>query len=171
MPMDSSKIDELLNRYWECETSLEEEQQLREYFDGSYIPERHKEAAALFRYFAHNKKKSLNEEGFEPALFHRAKDPGRGKVVQLVFNTMRIAAGVAVLMVAIWFVRKEIRKSDPVAVEDTYSDPKLAFEETKKALMMISKGFTQAEKEASKINLFNEAQEEIQKKKNDKTTL
>jgi hypothetical protein len=171
MPMDSKKIDELLNRYWECDTSLEEEQQLREYFEGSDIPDQHKDAAHLFRYFSQNKKKSILEEGFESRLFHAEENKKRGKVVQLVYNSLRIAAGVAVLMVAIWFVRKEIRKSDPVAVEDTYSDPKLAFEETKKALMMISKGFTQAEHEARKINLFNEAQEEIQKKQDDKVAL
>jgi hypothetical protein len=48
---------------------------------------------------------------------------------------------------------------------DTYSDPKLAFEETKKALMMISKSFGHVEEEAKKINLLNEAKEEIQKEK------
>ena len=51
---------------------------------------------------------------------------------------------------------------------DTYDDPKLAFEETKKALMMISKSFGTAEEQAKKINMFNEAQEEIQKKKETK---
>ena len=76
---------------------------------------------------------------------------------------MRIAAGIAVLMVAVWFIKTEVRKSTPQEIVDTYDDPQLAFEETKKALMMISKGFGQAEQEAKKINLFNEAQEEIQK--------
>jgi hypothetical protein len=121
----------------------------------------------LFRFFSQNKKKSLGDEGFNPIPFHTAERPeqkDRSKMVQLVYNTMRIAAGVAVLMVAIYFVRKEIRKTNPVAVEDTYDDPKLAFEETKKALMMISNGFTRAENETRKINMFNEAQEEIQKK-------
>jgi hypothetical protein len=56
-------------------------------------------------------------------------------------------------------------------MEDTYSDPKLAFEETKKALMMISKGFTKAEQETRKINLFNEAQENIQKEDTNKAAL
>jgi hypothetical protein len=164
MPMDSKKIDELLNKYWECETSLEEEQQLREYFEGSNLPDQHKEAASLFRYFSQHKKKSMNEEGFEKHLLISAKSKSHGKVVQLLYNSMRIAAGIAVLVAAIYFVRKEIHESDPVAMEDTYDDPKLAFEETKKALMMISKGFTKAEQETRKINLFNEAQEEIQKK-------
>jgi hypothetical protein len=172
MLMDSRKIDELLKRYWECETSLEEEQQLREYFQGDILPEHHKEAAALFRYFSLNKKKSINDDGFETNVLKATHSAKKSKVIPLIYNSMRIAAGIAVLLVAVYFVRKEVRKADPVAMEDTYNDPKLAFEETKKALMMISKGFTQAENEARKINLFNEAQEGIQKvEKQDTTSL
>ena len=47
--MDSSRIEELLKKYWDCETSLEEEQQLREYFNQEKVPEKWRETAALFR--------------------------------------------------------------------------------------------------------------------------
>jgi hypothetical protein len=79
----------------------------------------------------------------------------------MVYATMRIAAGVAVLLAAIYVVRLEIRKGDPVAMDDTYETPEQAFEETKKALMMISRGFGRAEQQVKKINVFNEAQEKI----------
>lgn len=161
--MDSKRIEELLNRYWNAETSLEEEQQLREYFTGSSIPEHLKETAALFRYFESNKKKSLNDASFDGTVLSKVSTPKRSKVVRLVYNTMRIAAGVAVLVVATWFIRDEIRKASPQVMVDTYDDPKLAFEETKKALQMISKSFGTAETQARKINLFNDAQEEIHK--------
>ena len=88
----------------------------------------------------------------------------RGKVVKFFYNTMRIAAGVTVLLTATWFIRNEVRKTTPQEMVDTYDDPKLAFEETKKALLMISKGFGTAETQTRKINMFNEAQEEIKKK-------
>ena len=38
MRMDSKHIEQLLEKYWSCETSLEEEKQLREYFRGEDIP-------------------------------------------------------------------------------------------------------------------------------------
>jgi hypothetical protein len=169
--MDSKRIDELLNRYWECETSLEEEQELREYFEGSEVATQHQEAASLFRYFAAHKKKSLGDEGFDKRVFETRTPKKNTRVIQLVYNSMRIAAGIAVLLVAIYFVRKEILETDQIATEDTYEDPQLAFQETKKALMMISKGFTKAEEEARKINLFNEAQKEIKKQESDKISL
>ena len=162
MLMDSRRIEELLNKYWECETSLEEEQQLREFFNGTHVPEQFKEAAVLFRYFRENKKKSIADTGFENKITRKLQ-PSKSKIYHLTYNAMRIAAGIAVLMVAVWFIKTEVRKSTPQEIVDTYDDPQLAFEETKKALLMISKGFGQAEEEAKKINLFNEAQEEIQK--------
>ena len=171
MPMDSNKIDELLNKYWNCETSLEEEQQLREYFRGREFSEQLKETAVLFRYFDENKKKSLNDMAFENQVMQKVKAPRQGKVVKLFYNAMRIAAGVTVLVVAGWLVRNEIRKSTPQEVVDTYDDPKLAFEETKKALQMISRSFGTAEENAKKINIFNDAQQQLQKKEESKSKL
>ena len=164
MPMDSNKIDALLQKYWNCETSLEEEQQLKEYFKSGNIPEQQKETAALFRYFELQKKKSLSDAAFDAGILAKTSKPSKGIIVKLVDNSMKIAAGVAVLVVAVWFIAKEVRKDTPQAMVDTYSDPKLALEETKKALLMISRGFGRAEKETKKINMFNEAKEEIQKK-------
>jgi hypothetical protein len=164
--MDSKNVEELLKKYWNCETTLEEEKQLREYFGGNNIPEHWKETAPLFRYFEEAKKKSLNDVAFEGQVMHKVHAPRQGKLVRLVYNSMRIAAGLAVVIASVWFIRSEMRKTTPQAVVDTYDDPKLAFEETKKALLMISKSFGTAEEQARKINMFNEAQEEIQKETN-----
>lgn len=161
--MDSKNMEDLLKKYWECETTLEEEKQLREYFGGNNIPDQWKDTAALFRYFEETKKKSLPDLAFEGQVMHKIHAPKQSRVVRLVYNTMRIAAGLAVVLAATWFIRNEVRKTTPQAVVDTYDDPKLAFEETKKALLMISKSFGTAEKQARKINMFNEAQQEIQR--------
>jgi hypothetical protein len=165
MRMDSNRLDELIKKYWDCETSLEEEAQLREYFNGNDVPEQWKETAALFRYFEEQKSKSV-EPQFEPTVVNRlesSKLKPEGRVAKLFANAMRMAAGVAVLLLAVYFVRQEIRKTDDhLAVKDTFNDPERAFEETKKALLMISKGFGSAGQHAKKINMINEAREKIQ---------
>lgn len=74
-------------------------------------------------------------------------------------KVVRIAAGILVVVAATYFVRNEMIKSKEMP--DTFSDPKLALEETKKALMMISKSFGKAKEGAGKINLFNEAEQKI----------
>jgi hypothetical protein len=171
MLMDSKKIEELLNRYWNCETSLEEEQELRQYFRASEIPEQWKETANLFRYFEENKKKTLTDVSFDHDVLQKIKVSPKGKMSSLIFNSLRIAAGIAVLAIAFVFVKNEIRKSTPAEIVDTYDNPQLAFEETKKALLMISKSFGTAEEQAKKINMFNEAKEGIEKKSADKKNL
>jgi hypothetical protein len=162
--MGSKHIEALLNKYWQAETSLEEEQQLRNFFLAEEVPEHLTETAALFRYYETQKRESLNDVAFEQSVKASMAGKQTGRVVSIFYNSMRIAAGVAVLMVAIWFIRTEVRQTTPQAVVDTYDDPKLAFEETKKALLMISKSFGKAEAQARKINLINEAQKEIGKK-------
>lgn len=80
-------------------------------------------------------------------------------------NMARIAAGIAVVVAATFLIRQEIRKNYPKEMQDTYSDPQLAFEETKRALQMISNSFGKAKKEASKMQMLNEAEKKIQTKK------
>ncbi|HTF18390.1 MAG TPA: hypothetical protein VK658_09980 [Chryseolinea sp.] len=162
--MDSSKVQQLLQKYWSGETTLEEEQLLKDHFKQDEVPEELSEVAAMFRYFDQTKQNALNDIAFDRTVIEKVSGkPKEGRIRNLVFNSMRIAAGVVVVVAATWFIRKEIRQTTPQAIVDTYDDPKLAFEETKKALMMISKSFGTAEEQAKKINLFNEAQEEIQK--------
>jgi predicted DNA-binding protein YlxM (UPF0122 family) len=160
--MDSKQLEQLLEKYWNCDTSLEEEKQLREYFRGS-VPENLKETADMFRYFEAQQAQTVSND-FEAHVLKKIKDHRQaGKSVKMFANMARIAAGLLVVVTATYFVRQEIRKAYPPDVVDTYSDPKLALEETKKALLMISKGFNKAQREAGKIKVFSEAEEKIQK--------
>jgi hypothetical protein len=165
--MDSKHIEQLLEKYWNAETSLEEEQELRAYFGGSSVADSLKETAVLFRYFESEKKKSV-EESFEKSVTNEIEQRQGGKIIKMIslVQIARIAAGVLVVVVAGYFIREEVRKAYPeeIAVTDTYNDPKLAFEETKKALMMISKSFGRAKTETGKIKMFNEAEKKIQGK-------
>lgn len=163
--MDSNKIEALLAKYWECETSLEEENELREYFSQQDIPAQFREAASLFAYFGEQRNKQVRDITFDRKVVEvvqKSATANKSKVVRLMYNFSRIAAGLIVVVVATYYIRSEIRKTTPQEMVDTYSDPKLAFEETKKALMMISKSFGHAEEQAKKINMLNEAKEEIQ---------
>lgn len=163
--MDSKQIEQLLEKYWNAETSLEEEQELRVFFRSENISETLKDTAELFRYFDHQKKIQLIEPSFDVDVVGKIKATRpTAKVVKLYYNYARIAAGIAVVVAATYFVGQEVRKSYPAEVTDTYSDPKLAFEETKKALMMLSKGFGKARHETEKIKLFNEAEQKVQGK-------
>jgi len=163
--MDSRHVEQLLEKYWNCETSLEEEQELRAFFRGDQVPSALKDTADLFKYFDEEKGKGL-EEKFETTVTKQLRQRRGGKVISMVSfrNVARIAAGIGVLVVATYFIRNEIRKSYPPELQDTYTDPQLAFEETKKALQMISGSFGKARRQAGKMKMFNEAEKKIQTK-------
>ena len=66
--MDSEKIKALLERYWNCETTLEEEQGLRDFFNGNDIPENLQQEAQLFRYLKQQQALNLHDLSFEHTL-------------------------------------------------------------------------------------------------------
>ncbi len=170
--MDSRQIESLLEKYWNCDTSLEEEKQLKAFFAAENVPPSLKETAELFSYFQNQRQRPLADGSFDANILKKLKQVSpEGKVIKMFSNVAKIAAGVVVLAAATYMVRQEVRKSYPAEVADTYSDPKLALEETKKALMLISKGFGKAQKEASKIELFNEAEKRIQGKQDVKKVI
>lgn len=169
--MDSKQLEQLLEKYWNCETSLEEEKRLRNYFRGS-VPENLKDTADLFRYFEAQQTQSLEASDFDAVVRKKIRQQRpAGRSVKMFSNYARIAAGVIVVVTATYFVRQEVREAYPPEIVDTYSDPKLALEETKKALMMISKGLNKAQKEAGKIKVFNEAEEKLQKQEKTQETI
>lgn len=165
--MDSKQVEQLLERYWSCDTSLEEEKALREYFNQPGVPDGLKESASLFRYFEQQRQRNLTDVAFESELKKKVQ-PADGKMRSLMMSSLRIAAGISVVVASVWLVRTQWQTKEPAELTDTYDDPKKAFEETKRALQLISKNFGKAEKAASNINLINEAKDKIQKEEQKK---
>lgn len=163
--MDLHEVERLLEKYWQTETTLEEEEQLRAFFAAGQVPPQLKSASDLFAFFQAEKNKTL-AQNFEGAVTKQLKARQGGKIVTMIGwgNMARIAAGIAVVVAATFLIRQEIRKNYPQEVQDTFSDPQLAFEETKRALQMISNSFGKAKKEASKMQMLNEAEKKIQMK-------
>lgn len=164
--MDLHEVERLLEKYWQTETTLEEEQKLRGFFTAGDVPPSLKGAADLFAFFQAEKNKAL-EQNFEPAVTKQLRSRQGGKLISMIGygNMARIAAGIIVVVAATFFIRQEVRKNYPKEMQDTYTDPQLAFEETKRALQMISNTFGKAKKEASKMQMLNEAEKKIQSKK------
>jgi hypothetical protein len=172
--MDSKEVGQLLEKYWNCETSLEEEQVLRSYFKSPNVPDQLKDAAELFRFFENERQRSLTTEFDDNVMRSVKKTERQTKVISMVrwVQVARIAAGILVMVAAGYFVRNEVMKSKDQSqvLTDTFSDPKDALEETKKALMLISKSFGKAREGAGKINMINEAEQKISGKEKQKDT-
>lgn len=60
--MDYKYIEQLLDRYFECHTSLEEEQILRSFFSQKAVPEHLKQFAELFRFEKQAQQVTLSDD-------------------------------------------------------------------------------------------------------------
>ena len=70
--MDSKYIEQLLERYWQCETSLEDEAELRAFFSGSDVPKHLLRYKDLFVYQQLQQEVHLGED-FTPGCLPKWK--------------------------------------------------------------------------------------------------
>ncbi|QRM89933.1 hypothetical protein FG167_12055 [Lacinutrix sp. WUR7] len=133
-----NNIEQLLEKYNNGETSLKEEQQLKDYFEQETVAPHLEMYKPMFAYFSISQ-----EEKF-------TKDVPLKSNKNNLYAWISVAA-VAVLMLGFYF------KSPLTSAEDlgTYEDPEMAYLEVKKSLEMIS---TQFNKGASSINYLAEVE-------------
>ena len=122
--MESSKIEILLEKYFEGQTNSSEENELRNYFSSPNVVPHLEQYKPLFGYFAVAKK-----EEFKPNIQLQSK--------RLRVTWLSIAALVVVLLgigTYVYFNTNTYQNQDL----GTYNDPEIAFKETQKALALLS---------------------------------
>jgi hypothetical protein len=123
--MEFSKMEALLEKYFEGETSIAEENELKDYFSSSNVAEHLEQYRPLFGYFVEAKEQKLADN------------------VTLITTKRKVAwlsfAASVVVMLGIgtytYFNNNTIAKSQELG---TYDDPEVALVETQKALAMLS---------------------------------
>ena len=132
--MELYKVEALLEKYFEGETSIAEENELQEYFSTQQVAPHLEKYAALFNHFAIAKEQQFEQE--IPVL-QIQKDESRNQKRNL--SWISIAASVVVLMgigTYVFYNSEPVNNSKDLG---TYDDPEVAFKETQKALSLLSK--------------------------------
>ena len=129
-------IEKLLEKYYEGETTLQEEKQLRQFFQQETIPSHLQSHAEQFRYFA-NARNQHPSFAFTNQLANKLSAPESGRVIGLTTWILRIAASVALLIIGFaggWFytqnrlVSTEAAQSSSDAVSASAMKNVLTFE-------------------------------------------
>ena len=102
--MDYKYINQLLERYWNCETSLEEEEILRTYFSQDELPAELKPYKSLFSYELSEAKNEVLGEEFDQKMMamiedEYAKKPNKAKVVSLTERLKPLFKAAAVVAI------------------------------------------------------------------------
>jgi hypothetical protein len=143
--MDYKHIESLLERYWQCETSLSEEQQLRDFFTEGDVPAHLLPYKELFAYQTIQPKLGDDFDNkimaaIEPKVVVKAR---RISLTQRLAPLYKAAAVVVVLLLSGNLVKNAMLDDTPLEYDydsyvDTYDDPEVAYREVSSALMMVS---------------------------------
>ncbi|MCF6361369.1 MAG: hypothetical protein L3J29_11490 [Cyclobacteriaceae bacterium] len=179
--MDSKRIDLLLERYWNCVSTQEEEAEIKAYFNSKVeIPAHLKSTAPLFQYFTKEGEVKMLDKAFDHDLIEKLKQqPKKGKertLGQSFQNYMKVAAVIALVIATSFVFRMEIWQDDKpelFLVEDTFKTPEEAYAETKRALMLIASKMNHGKREVKKISILSKAESKIKgnRDKNSTATL
>lgn len=128
-------IRELLEKYLEGLTSLEEEKILKAYFKGGNVP---KEFRSEAHWFENTANQQVHEEeivSLERGLSRWVDEQEKhDRKLKIRLWTLGIAAGLALLIGSV-FVINTFRSGN---MDDTYQDPQIAYLEAKKVLLYVS---------------------------------
>lgn len=164
--MDYNHIIALLDRYWEGETSLEEEALLRRFFSESHpdMPESLQEAAPLFGYFREEMEKEAALEERLPEMPALEEVRPVTKVVPLSpFRHWMKYAAVLLMAVGMGYAMKQFRQTETkariaeVQQQKMEEETRMAYLETKKALQLLAKNLNKGTEKMQKLSYFNEA--------------
>ncbi len=168
MPMDLNRIELLLERYWNCVSTVEEENELKFLFNSDNVPDEYKDSAMLFKYFVQQRQATLNDKFNDEIIekIRHQKSPGVREINSNIKNFMKVAAVILVILTASFVFRMEFwqgEKPTMMLVEDTFKTPEEAYAETKRAFMLIAEKMNSGRKHAQKISVLNQAENKIKK--------
>ncbi len=131
-----SRIEELIAKYWEGETSLQEESDIKDYFNRnpSLTPEG--------RYFAALTGKTKSKRSFT--------HPGKPKIRPW----MSVAASLVLGTLVAFLVIRDAQQTRQFVVDD----PQEAYEITRKALFMVSSGLNEGSVYSGELKKINNAE-------------
>lgn len=159
--MEYRTAKELLEKYWNCETSLEEEEMLRRYFQQEDIPPELSRYRDLFGYFSGERAKELNGEFDARILGMLATKKGsRHRIFSILY---KVAAAVLLILSFVVINDRFIQVKDQAKqiVGDTFDDPEKALQETRRVLMFMSEKLNRGKEEMTRLNKFRKAEEVV----------
>lgn len=158
--MNLQKIENLIKKYENGETSIEEEQQLKAFFLFEDVPIHLRSYSDIFTFFDISGKEKITNPDFD-AEFLKAIEAD--KVVPIAATgkrkiyTLVAMAATVLLLVGLYFKYS----ATETMYQDTFEDPKLAYAETKKVLMMVSGNLNDGVSELKNVSEFNRGLESL----------
>ncbi|MBY0487638.1 MAG: hypothetical protein K2P85_10690 [Flavobacteriaceae bacterium] len=146
------RIEKLIEKYFEGETSIAEENELKVYFSSTDVAQHLKQYQTIFGYFSQAKEQQFTQE-----------IPLETKKRNIVM-WLSVAASVVVMLGVGTFMYFESNKSQQFAACSPEDNPELALQQTQKALALVSEHLNTGIESVSYINEYENSKNKIFKK-------
>lgn len=154
--MEHKPIEVLLKKFWEGKSSLSEEKRIREFFQKEEIPPHLKKEAVLFQYYENSGKINMEDPALEARISHHEQDSNNSYTLPW----MKIAATLLLLLISSYglyqFNKSDQHQNALAENTTTIEDPEVAYEKTKKALLLVSNKLNAADPYTNELGKLNE---------------
>ena len=132
--MKEEKLKQLLNKYYEGNTSPGEEKELKEYFSGDEILPGYETEKDIFRHYVLSER--VPSDDFEKRIVQAVDGLGtdeRKRIIRMRYVSALSTAAAILILVGSWFIFFQEREP-----ADSFSDPQIAYAETMRILNYVS---------------------------------
>ena len=150
--MALDRIENLINKYFEGETSIVEENELKDYFSSTDVAQHLKQYQTIFGYFSQAKEQQFTQE-----------IPLQTKKRNVVL-WLSIAASVVVMLGVGTMMYFNNDKEEQFVACTPEDNPELALQQTEKALALVSEHLNTGIESVSYINEYEQSKNRIFKK-------
>ncbi|MDY6801146.1 MAG: hypothetical protein SVU94_07970 [Bacteroidota bacterium] len=162
--MNREQIKALLEKYYNGETSLEEEKRLQNYFSANETEKEFAEDRAIFIFTTEEAKETNQLPDLGNEIWNKIEKNENIKGLKnrkIVRFSLSVAASIAILVVSFFFIQKEINKQSTITFNDTYENPELAYIQAKEALLYVSSKLNSGTEHLEPILKINKGKEEL----------
>ena len=147
--MELSRIEQLLTKYFEGETTIQEEQELVHYFNCSKVDPSLTGYSSLFVYLSNESQTRSKQEIRLP------------KKKNNFLKWLSVAATITVLVGLRSYFIQNFQSRESSAELGTFDDPKVAMEETQKALSLLSANVNKGINSVQYVQNYEDARDRI----------
>ena len=168
--MDSKSVEELLAKYYEGETSIEEEKKLKKFFNSGDVPGELAQEQIKFRFYADAFTERTDKSFEDKLITGETHSPKINRAISFrpgIRTVSAIAAGLILLFGVSLFLKRDVNFNKKNNY-GTYNNPQIAYAQTKNALLLISNKLNKGNRNLSKLSKLYEIQTLITTKNNKK---
>lgn len=165
--MDYKYIEQLLERYWQAETSIEEEEILRTFFNQKDVPAELAKYRSVFAYEQQAKKEDTLGDDFDSKILSiiGEEEPVKARLIpigQRLMPLFKAAAMVAIIVTLGNAAQRSFSTNEAdddinyANYKDTYQNPSEAYDKVENALQLVSEGISQVQSgDSALVNSVN----------------